>query len=128
MAERDERKGLDERRLSPALIGGIVLALAAIAFVAQNRDEVTIHFLFFDIESRIWTLLLVTSVLAIVAAELIGMAIRRSRRRQRSWRRRLRSLCITPSGSAFAHTARHSSRRGYMSGTSSGRMRLSLAK
>lgn len=81
MAEQDERKGLDERGVSPALIGGIVLALAAVAFVAQNRDEVTIKFLFFEFESRIWTLLLVTSVLAIVAAELIGMAIRRSRRR-----------------------------------------------
>jgi uncharacterized integral membrane protein len=80
MAERDDRNTLDERRVSPALIGGIVLALAAFAFVAQNRDEVTIHFLFFEFESRIWTLLLVTSVLAIVAAELIGMAIRRSRR------------------------------------------------
>jgi uncharacterized integral membrane protein len=80
MAEREESKGLDERGLSPALIGGVVLALAAIDFVAQNRDEVSVHFLFFEFESRLWTLLLITSVLAIVAAELIGRAIRRSRR------------------------------------------------
>jgi len=66
--------------MSPALIGGIVLALAAVAFVVQNRDEVTIHFLFFEFESRLWTLLLITSVISIVAAELIGIAIRRSRR------------------------------------------------
>ena len=81
MAERDERRELDERRMSPALIGGVILALAAIDFVAQNRDDVTIHFLFFEFESRLWTLLLLTSVIAIVAAELIGIAIRRNRRK-----------------------------------------------
>jgi uncharacterized integral membrane protein len=79
MAERDDRNTLDARRVSPALIGGIVLALAAIDFVAQNRDRVAIHFLFFEFESRVWMLLLITSVLAIVAAELLGRAIRRSR-------------------------------------------------
>ncbi|MEY2420396.1 MAG: hypothetical protein QOI95_463 [Acidimicrobiaceae bacterium] len=80
MADRDDRSGLGERRVSPALIGGIVLALAAIDFVVQNRDKVPIHFLFFEFESRVWTLLLITSVLAIVAAELLGRAMRRSRR------------------------------------------------
>jgi uncharacterized integral membrane protein len=80
MAERDERRDLDERRMSPALIAGIVLALAAIDFVVQNRDEVTTHFLFFEFETKLWTLLLITSVIAIVAAELIGIAIRRARR------------------------------------------------
>ena len=81
MAERDERgRELDERRLSPALIGGIVLALAAAAFVIQNRREVPIEFLFFEFESRLWMLLLITSVISIVAAELIGIAVRRSRR------------------------------------------------
>ena len=67
--------------MSPALIGGILLGLAAFAFVVQNRDEITIRFLFFEFESRVSTVLFVTSVLAIVAAELIGMVIRRSRRR-----------------------------------------------
>ena len=80
MPDRDERKAVDERRISPALIGGIILALAAVDFVVQNRDDVSVHFLFFEFESRVWTLLLVTSVLAIVAAELLGRAIRRSRR------------------------------------------------
>jgi uncharacterized integral membrane protein len=80
MAERDDKNTVDERRASPQLVAGIVVALAAIDFVAQNRDEVSVHFLFFEFESRLWTLLLITSVLAIVAAELIGRAIRRSRR------------------------------------------------
>ena len=79
MADRDDRNTLDERKVSPALIGGIVLALAAIDFVVQNREHVKIHFLFFDFESRVWTLLLITSVLAIVATELLSRVIRHRR-------------------------------------------------
>ena len=80
MAERDDGSALDEaRRASPALIGGIVLALAAIDFVAQNRDRVTIHFLFFSFDARIWMALLITSVLAIVATELLSRVIRHNR-------------------------------------------------
>jgi uncharacterized integral membrane protein len=81
MADRDEDKALDERKLSPALIAGIVLALAAIDFVAQNRDRVTIHFLFFSWDARVWMALLITSALAIVAAELVSRHVRRSRRK-----------------------------------------------
>jgi uncharacterized integral membrane protein len=81
MAERDDRNELDSRRASPALIGGIVLALAAIDFVAQNRDRVTIHFLFFSFDARIWVALLITSVLAIVATELLSRVIRHNRRK-----------------------------------------------
>jgi uncharacterized integral membrane protein len=79
MADRDDRTSLDERKISPALIGGVLLALAAIDFVVQNRDQVKIHFLFFEFESRLWTLLLITSVLAIVATELLSRVIRHRR-------------------------------------------------
>jgi uncharacterized integral membrane protein len=77
MAERDDSSDVEARRASPALIGGIVLALAAVDFVAQNRQEVPVHFLFFRFESRVWTLLVITSVLAIVATELLSRFIRR---------------------------------------------------
>lgn len=81
MAERDDRSAVEPRRASPALIGGIVLALAAVGFVVQNRGPLTIHFLFFEIESRVWTALLVTSVLAIVATELLSRVIRHNRQK-----------------------------------------------
>ena len=135
------------------MIAGIVLALAAFDFVVQNTIEVPVHFLFFETDKPLWALLVITSVLAIVAAELIAIAIRRTRRDgrhtrnptqhnpelccaewenewagQRRCRRRPRSLWRTPSGSACAQTARHSSSLGYIRGTSSGRMRLSFAK
>ena len=76
----DEKKSL-EQGLSPSLIAGIVVALAAIDFVAQNRQDLTIHFLFFTISSKVWTALLVTSVLAIVSAELVGRHLRRQRKK-----------------------------------------------
>ena len=76
----DEKKSL-EQGLSPSLIAGIVVALAAIDFVAQNRQDLTIHFLLFTISSKVWTALLVTSVLAIVSAELVGRHLRRQRKK-----------------------------------------------
>ena len=75
MADRDDNRS-SERGVSPALVAGIVIALAAIDFIAQNRQDLTIHFLFFTIESKVWTALVVTSVLAIVAAELVVRHLR----------------------------------------------------
>jgi uncharacterized integral membrane protein len=82
MAERDDRTTVDGRGVSPALIGGAVLALAAIDFVVQNRGPITIHFLFLSFDAHVWTALLITSVLAIVAAELMGGHLRRSRKKK----------------------------------------------
>jgi uncharacterized integral membrane protein len=75
----DDRKGSEGWRPSWGLIIGIVLGLAALDFVLQNRRDVGIHFLFFESDRPLWLVLLVTSALAIGAAELIGIAIRRSR-------------------------------------------------
>ncbi|HEV3225377.1 MAG TPA: hypothetical protein VGZ52_01025 [Acidimicrobiales bacterium] len=81
MADRGENKSL-EQGLSPSLVGGIVLALAAIDFVAQNRGRITIHFLFLTFDARVWVALVITSALAIVASELVGRHLRRSRRKK----------------------------------------------
>ena len=51
----------------------------AVDFVVQNRQEVPVHFLFFRFESRVWTLLVITSVIAVVATELLSRVIRRNR-------------------------------------------------
>jgi hypothetical protein len=81
MADRDDIKS-SEGGLSPTLIAGIVVALAAVDFIVQNRQDLTIHFLVFTIESKVWTALVVTSLLAIVAAELVGRHLRRQRRKK----------------------------------------------
>jgi uncharacterized integral membrane protein len=53
-------------------------ALAAVIFIAQNRDRVTIHFLFFDVSSRVWVGFLICLALGALLGALIG----------RWWRRR----------------------------------------
>jgi len=63
--------------ISPTLIVGILIGLAAIDFIVQNRDRVTIHFLFFSFHWRIWVALVITGVASIVAAELVGRSIRK---------------------------------------------------
>ena len=67
------------RRIQPALIAGIILALALLAFVLQNTDEVAVDWLFFSFEQPLWLLLLITSAIAIAGAELLSYAIRRRR-------------------------------------------------
>lgn len=76
MADRDDGKST-ESGLSPTLVAGIVVALAAIDFIAQNRSRITVHFLFLSFDARVWVALVVTSVLAIVAAELVGRHLRK---------------------------------------------------
>ena len=63
--------------ISPTLVIGILVGLAALDFIVQNRDRVTIHFLFFSFHWRIWVALVITGVASIVAAELVGRSIRK---------------------------------------------------
>jgi len=79
MPDRDE--SVEERKVSPSLIAGILIALAAIDFVVQNRQEITVHFLFFSIEAKVWVALVVTGVLSILAAEFLGGHLRRRRKK-----------------------------------------------
>jgi len=67
----------DKSPISPTLILGILVGLAAVDFIVQNRDRVTIHFLFFSFHWRIWVALTITGVLSIVAAELVGRTLRK---------------------------------------------------
>jgi len=67
------------RKASPQLVGAIVLALAVVDFVVQNRDPLKINFLFFSFQAHVWIALLITSVLAILAAEFFGHVLRKRR-------------------------------------------------
>lgn len=80
MADKDDLKEAGERAMSPGFILGLILILAVVDFVVQNRDKIELHFLFFSGEARVWVVLLITSVLAVVATELMSRVIRRSRR------------------------------------------------
>jgi uncharacterized integral membrane protein len=79
MANKDEASSLDRSGPNPTLILGVVLAFAALDFIVQNRRPVDIDFLFFTFHARVWVALVITSVLAIVAAELMSHHLRRRR-------------------------------------------------
>jgi uncharacterized integral membrane protein len=76
----DDAKG-DSEGLHPGLVGAALLALAALIFIIQNRLRVPVHFLFISVHAPLWLLLLITSALAIAAAEVGGWSLRRSRRK-----------------------------------------------
>jgi len=65
--------------LHPAFIGAVALGLALLDFVLQNTDDVRVHFLFLSTDKPLWLLLLLTSALAIAAAEIFAFAWRRRR-------------------------------------------------
>ena len=77
----DRNQSVEGRNVSPSLIAGVLIALAAIIFVAQNRVEIPIHFLFFTIHAKVWFALVVTGVLSILASEFLGSHLRRRRKK-----------------------------------------------
>lgn len=78
MATEDVAK--QRRAIPPALIVGTIVGLGLLAFVVQNTDKSTVHWLFFKFSAPLWIVLLVAMAAAVVAGELISMAVRRARR------------------------------------------------
>jgi uncharacterized integral membrane protein len=76
----DDTKNNGEGGLHPAMLGAVVLALVAIDFIVQNTNRVQVHFLVFSRDAPVWLLLLITSAVAIGAAEVAGWSLRRRRR------------------------------------------------
>lgn len=72
-ANATERSG-GRRDIPWKLIGFAVAALIILLFVLQNRERINVNFLFFEVNSRQWVILLVAVALGIVADRLfIGM-------------------------------------------------------
>jgi uncharacterized integral membrane protein len=79
MADASRSDQSSKLGLHPVFIVGVVLALALLDFILQNRVDVPIHFLFFYTTQPLWLLLLITSALAIAAGEVFGFVLRRRR-------------------------------------------------
>jgi uncharacterized integral membrane protein len=76
----DRSAGQKDRRVSPVLIAGAIIGLGLLAFVLQNRRRVPVHWLFFNVHAPLYVVTFVTIAAAVVAAELIAVAVRRHRR------------------------------------------------
>ena len=71
----------ERRGVAPTLIGFVVLVIATVIFVAQNRDEATIEFLFISVTTRIWAGFLIAVALGVVLDRLFSMWWRRRQER-----------------------------------------------
>lgn len=65
------------------LIGLIIVVVLAVIFVLTNREETTIDFLFFDVQSRVWTAIAISIGIGIVLDRFILAWWRRARKRKR---------------------------------------------
>ena len=69
-------------KVNGRLLGGGLLTIVLVLFIVQNRDPVTVQFLFVSIQTRQWVVLTVTAVLG----ALVGITTV-ARRRKRKARR-----------------------------------------
>ena len=61
-----------KRGLSGRAIGGIVIAVLVVVFVAINRDQTSVSFIFFTAEVALWVALAIAAAGGFVAGFLIG--------------------------------------------------------
>lgn len=62
------------------LIGAIVIAIVLLVFIFQNTDDTEITWLFFDANTALWLVILVSAVAGYLIGQLVEMSIRRRRR------------------------------------------------
>jgi uncharacterized integral membrane protein len=58
--------------LSGRAIGGIVVAVVVIIFIAINRDQTDVNFLFFSAQVALWVALTIAAIGGLIAGFLIG--------------------------------------------------------
>jgi uncharacterized integral membrane protein len=84
----------------PAVIGGLVVATAVVIFVAQNTHAMRLEFLWLDFRTSPAVLVLVTALVAVAGAIVVGAWTRRRRRRMLQQREELERLRREPPVSA----------------------------
>jgi uncharacterized integral membrane protein len=61
-----------KRGLSGRAIGGIVIAVLVVVFIAINRDQTSVSFIFFTAEIALWVALAIAAAGGFFAGFLIG--------------------------------------------------------
>ena len=65
------------------LIGALVIAAVLVVFAVQNRNDVRVSFLFVHWDARVIYLIIVSALLGMLLAYLLGRRRRRTRREER---------------------------------------------
>ena len=66
-APEKKKKGLSGRA-----VGGLVIAAVVVVFIAINRSQTQVNFLFFSAEIALWVALTIAAIGGLVAGFLIG--------------------------------------------------------
>ena len=73
----DGRANMDGKGIRPWLIGVIVVGLVSVLFISQNRQRVTVDFILWDHDARLWVVIVISMVLGGLLAELIRLGMKR---------------------------------------------------
>jgi uncharacterized integral membrane protein len=65
------------------LVGALVVAAVLVIFAVQNRNDVRVSFLFFHWDARVIYVIIVSALLGMLVAYLLGRRRRRVRRDER---------------------------------------------
>jgi uncharacterized integral membrane protein len=78
----DGWKQTEERKISPFLIGLIVVAVLALIFIVQNSNDAPVTVLFWDFTMNIWVVIVIALVLGMALDRLLQMWMRRRQGRR----------------------------------------------
>ena len=70
----------EKRSQATRLVIGVLVAAGLLAFVVQNSDEVSLHWLFFSFQWPMWLMMLVVIAITLVLAKAVGFLFRRRQR------------------------------------------------
>ena len=73
----DGRADMDGKGFPPWLIGVIIVGLVSVLFISQNRQRVTVDFILWDHDARLWVVIVISMVLGGLLAELIRLGMKR---------------------------------------------------
>lgn len=82
MTHDDGWKQTEERKISPFLIGLIVVAVLALVFIIQNSNDAPVTVLFWDFTTSIWVVIVIALVLGMALDRLLQMWMRRRKGRR----------------------------------------------
>jgi uncharacterized integral membrane protein len=82
MTHDDGWKTTEERKISPFLIGLIVVAVLALIFIVQNSNDAPVTVLFWDFTTSIWVVIVIALVLGMALDRLLQLWMRRRKGRR----------------------------------------------
>jgi uncharacterized integral membrane protein len=81
--QRQPQRRPPGRENQTRLIGALVIAAVILTFAFQNTNRVRVSFLFFHWDARVIYLIIVSALLGMLVAYLLGRRRRRARRAER---------------------------------------------